>query len=95
MKITLGENVFPLRADMLAIKNAQDEHGVEIQNLDGGSLVQVGTMMYHFARRGCEVQRVSFELSLDDFLGLIEVSQIEYLAKVLSSLMEGDTEKKT
>lgn len=95
MKILLGENVFPLRADMLAIKNAQEEHGVEIQNLDGGSLVHVGTMMFHFARRGCETQRVAFELTLDEFLGLIEVSQIEYLAQVLTSLMEGDTEKKT
>lgn len=95
MKITLGENVFPLRADMLAIKHAQEEHGVEIQNLDGGSLVHVGTMLFHFARRGCEVQRVSFELSLDEFLGLIEVSQIEYLGNVLSSLMEGGKEKKT
>lgn len=94
MEIQLGENVFPLRADMLAIKNAQDEHGVAIHELDGGSLVMVGTMLFHFARRGCEVRRVKFELSLDDFLGLIEVSQIAYLGEIIGDLMGAKEEKK-
>lgn len=94
MEIQLGENVFPLRADMLAIKNALEEHGVAIEKLDDGSLVQVGTLVYHFAKRGCAVRRVQFDQSLDDFLGLIEVSQVQYLGEIVSDLLGAGEEKK-
>ena len=90
MELKLGDNIFPLRGDILAIKNAQEEHGVRIDKLDGGSIVDVGTMVFHFARRGCEVRRVPFDFDLDGFLGLIEMDQIGFLAEAIGSIISGE-----
>ena len=95
MECELGGNVFPLRADFLAIKRCEDLHGVRIEQLDDAGLVVIGTMVFEFAKRGSELNRAKFEFTLDDFLGLIEINQTKMLGEVVQTLLGLDEEKKT
>ena len=53
MEIELGGQTFPVRADLRAIKSAEDEHNVRLENMEtNGSLVDIGTLLFHFALRG-------------------------------------------
>ena len=96
MEIELSGQTFPVRADLRAIKSAQEEHDVRLENMEGnGSLVDIGTLLFHFARRGCELRKVSFDLDHDEFLGLIELSQLKELGKLVESMVGGgDSAKK-
>lgn len=95
MEIELGGQTFPVRADLRAIKSAQEEHNVRLENMEtNGSLVDVGTLLFHFARRGCELRKVSFTHDHDEFLGLIELSQLKPLGKLVESMLGGDDDTK-
>jgi hypothetical protein len=96
MEIELSGTTFPVRGDLRAIKNAQEEHNVRLEDMEAnGSLVDIGTLLFHFARRGCELRKVSFTHDHDEFLGLIELSQLKELGKLVESMMGGsDSGKK-
>jgi hypothetical protein len=94
-EIQFGEYTFPVRADFLSIKRAETEHGIRLEQLqEKNSLVDVGTLFFEFAKRGCELRKVQFEHTLDEFLGMIEIHQTEMLGELLTTILAGGSEKK-
>jgi len=93
MKIELNGKEFHLRCDMRALANAKRESKIDISNL-GDDVVDVGTFVYYMAQSGAKHAEASFKYKLDDFLGLIEMTDLEPLGNAISELMGANTEKK-
>jgi hypothetical protein len=52
-------------------------------------------LLYYFVQEGCKRQGMTFELSVDDFLGLIDVGDLPEVMKVIEQSMSPGDEKKT
>lgn len=94
MKVTLSGKEVTLRCDMRALANAKREAGIEINKLSDDDIVEVGTLVYFMAQSGAKHADVPFKYSLDDFLGLIELHDLEPLATAVGALLGGEGEKK-
>lgn len=93
MELTLSEKKFTLRCDMRALANAKREADLDINDL-GSDVVQIGTLVYYMAQSGAKHADVPFKWSLDDFLGLIDISDLESLGEAVTAMMGGGEEKK-
>ena len=93
MKLTLSGKEFTLRCDMRALANAKREADLDINDL-GSDVVQIGTLVYYMAQSGAKHAGIPFDYECDDFLGLIEISDLEPLSDALSTLMGGGDGKK-
>ncbi len=93
MLIELSGKEFRLRCDMRALANAKREANIDISNL-GDDVVEVGSFVYFMAQSGAKHAGVEFKYELDDFLGLIEVQDLETLGASITKLMGGGAEKK-
>lgn len=93
MKLTLSGKEFTLRCDMRALAAAKREAGIDIGKLSD-DVVEIGTLAYYFAQAGAKHAGIPFDYECDDFLGLIEVQDMEALAEALSTMMGGNDGKK-
>ena len=93
MKLTLSSKEFTLRCDMRALANAKREAGIEIGKLSD-DVVEIGTLVYYMAQSGAKHADVPFKYSVDDFLGLIEVQDLETLTVAMNELFAGGEGKK-
>ena len=78
---------------MRALANAKREANIDISHL-GDDDAQVGSFVYFMAQSGAKHAGVEFKYELDDFLGLIEVQDLETLGASITKLMGGGAEKK-
>lgn len=91
MEIELGGQRFALKADLAALMAFEKESGIKFETIgEGSSLWQVGTLVYHFAKRGAAVKNMPFDHTPESFLGLVEVNQMPYLLQVMSAIMGGE-----
>ncbi len=94
MKLTLSGKEFTLRCDMRALAAAKREAGIDIGKLQD-DVIEIGTLVYYMAQSGAKHAGIPFDYDVDDFLGLIEISDLESLAEAVGLLMTGgDTKKK-
>lgn len=94
MKVTLSGKEFTLRCDMRALANAKKESGIDISELKEDA-VQIGTLVYYMAQSGAKFSGVPFDYDLDDFLGLIDMADMEAMTTALVALLGGtDSQKK-
>lgn len=93
MKLTLSGKEFTLRCDMRALANAKREAGIEIGKLND-DVIEIGTLVYYMAQSGHKHAGVPFDWETDDFLGLIELQDLEALAEAVGALLGGEGEKK-
>jgi len=94
MKLTLSGKEFTLRCDMRALANAKREAGIDISKLDD-DIVSVGTFVYYLAQSGAKQADIPFKVELDDFLGLIDISDMPALTTALTEMLGGGGEKKS
>jgi hypothetical protein len=96
MKVTLSGKEFTLRCDMRALANAKKEAGIEFDKLQENSdVVTVGTLVYYMAQSGAKHASIPFKWSVDDFLGLIELSDLPALGDAVGEMFGAATEKKS
>ena len=94
MKLTLSGKEFTLRCDMRALANAKREAGIELSKLSD-DVVEIGTLVYYMAKSGAKSADVPFKWSVDDFLGLIELGDLEALGEAVAGMLNTGTEKKS
>lgn len=94
MKLTLSGKEFTLRCDMRALANAKRESGIDIGKLDDDA-VEIGSLVYYMAQSGAKHADVPFKYNLDDFLGLIDMSDLHAMTQALIDLLGAGTEKKS
>jgi len=94
MKLTLSGKEFTLRADFRAFAAAKREAGIELGNLSDDP-VEAGTLVYYMAMSGHKFAGIPFDYELDDFLGLIQMGEVETMTLALVELLGGGTEKKS
>tara|TARA_R100000329_G_scaffold112624_1_gene92455 strand:+ start:187 stop:471 length:285 start_codon:yes stop_codon:yes gene_type:complete len=93
MKLTLSEKQFTLRCDMRALAAAKREVGIDLGKLSD-DVVEIGTLVYYMAQSGAKHAGIPFKYECDDFLGLIEVKDLDALAEAVGALLGGGDGKK-
>lgn len=96
MELTLSGKKFTLRCDLLALRDAHREGGVDIGNL-GEDVVSLGTLAYYLARSGAQFADVPFKYELDSFLALCTFSDLPELTTAIATCLgdvDGDAKKK-
>jgi len=78
---------------MRALAAAKREAGIDIGKLSD-DVVEIGTLVYFMAQSGAKHAGIPFDYDVDDFLGLIEISDLEPLAEAVGLLMTGGDGKK-
>ena len=63
--------------------------------IDSEDVTMMPELLYYFVQEGCRKQGMKFELSVDDFLGLIDVADLTNVMKVIEESMSPGNEKKT
>lgn len=95
MTITLDNKTYPVKATMRAWRNFEKATGVKVTEVDASDITLIPELVYYFVQDGCKAQGMKFSLSVEEFLGLIEVNDLPKLVDVMQEALGGDTEKKT
>jgi len=95
MNITLDNQTFPVRASMRAWREFEDATGHKVSKLDADDVTRMPELLFYFVREGCKKQGMTFEMSCDDFLGLITVADLPNIMEVIGESMSAGGEKKT
>ena len=97
MTITLDNQTFPVRASMRAWREFENKTGQKVSQLDGQDVVLMPELLYYFVKEGCRRQNMQFKMSVDDFLGLIDVGDLPAVMQVIEESMapQKKTEQET
>lgn len=94
MTVTLDNQTFPVRASMRAWREFERSTGHKVSKIDGEDVTLMPELLYYFVVEGCRKQGMTFEMSVDDFLGMIDVGDLPGIVKVIEESMSPG-EKKT
>ena len=95
MTITLEGKTFPVRASMRAWKNFEKATGCKVTGIDAEDVTKMPEMLYYFVQEGCLKQGMQFKMDVDQFLGMIDVTDLPSLMLVVQEAMGGGEQKKT
>lgn len=87
MTITLDGRTFPVKANMRAWRSFEQATGHKVANIDSEDVTLMPELLYYFVQEGCKKQGMSFDMEVDDFLGLIDVQDLTAVVEVIEASM--------
>ena len=94
VEIKLDGKTFPIRATMRAWRKFEDATGKKVADVDSNDVTLIPELVYYFVQEGCKSQGMAFEMDVDDFFGMVEISDLQKLSEAVAKVM-GGTQKKT
>lgn len=94
VEIKLDGKTYPLRASIRAWRKFEDATGKKVAEVDSNDVTAIPELIYYFVQEGCKSSGMAFTMDVDDFFGIIEVTDLQMLSKAVESLM-GSSQKKT
>lgn len=93
IEIKLDGKTYPMRATMRAWRKFEEATGKKVTQVDSEDITAIPELIYYFVQEGCKSQGMAFEMSVDDFFGMIEVADLPALSEAVQKSM--GTQKKT
>jgi len=94
VEIKLDGKTFPVRATMRAWRKFEEATGKKVAEADSNDVTLIPELVYYFVQEGCKSQGMAFEMEVDDFFGMIEISDLATLSETVAKIM-GGAQKKT
>ena len=94
VEIKLDGKTFPVRATIRAWRKFEEATGKKVAEVDSNDVTLIPELVYYFVQEGCKSQGMAFEMEVDDFFGMIEISDLGTLSETVAKIM-GGTQKKT
>jgi hypothetical protein len=94
VEIKLDGKTFPVRATMRAWRKFEEATGKKVAEVDSNDVTLIPELVYYFVQEGCKSQGMAFEMEVDDFFGMIEISDLGSLSETVAKIM-GGAQKKT
>mgnify|MGYP000556999746 FL=1 len=94
VEIKLDGKTFPVRATMRAWRKFEEATGKKVAEVDSNDVTLIPELVYYFVQEGCKSQGMAFEMEVDDFFGMIEISDLGTLSETVAKIM-GGAQKKT
>ena len=91
MNITLDNKSYPIKATLRAWRKFEKATGVKVVEVDASDVTLIPELIYYFVVDGCAAQGMDFNLSVDEWLGLIEVQDLPKLVKAMEEVMSSDS----
>ena len=85
MTITLDGRTFPVKANMRAWRSFEQATGHTVANIDSEDVTFMPELLYYFVQEGCKKQGMTFDLEVDDVLGLIDLQDLTSAGVVMTS----------
>jgi len=94
MNLELNGKQFTLRCDILALDRAKSLSGIELTKLDDdGDVVELSKLLYYCAESGAKHAGIPWKYELDDWMAMIEMSDLPKLATAVSDMLGGGEKK--
>ena len=93
MNITLEGKTFPVRANMRAWRNFETATGNKVATLDTTDVTKMPELLFYFVQEGCKKQGMTFDMSCEDFLAMVDVADLARVMEIIEASMS--PEKKT
>jgi hypothetical protein len=72
---------------MRAWRSFEQATGHKVANIDSEDVTLMPELLYYFVQEGCKKQGMTFDMEVDDFLGLIDVQDLTAVVEVIESSM--------
>lgn len=90
----LNGKQFTLRCSMGALNRAKSIDGIELTKLDeDGDVVELSKLLYYCAEAGAKHAGIPWKYEMDDWLNLVEMSDLPKLATAVSDMLGGGEKK--
>jgi len=94
MQLELNGKQFTLRCDMAALNRAKEQSGIELTKLDeDGDIVELSKLLFYFAESGAKFAGIPFKYEMDDWLQLIDISDLAKLNTAVGAVLGGSEKK--
>lgn len=87
MEIELKGRKYEARADFAAIMDAEESEGLRLEDFGQGGTTEFLKWLFYFIRRGEEYVGRKFEMTLREFSGMLEMSDVDELATAIGRMM--------
>lgn len=95
VEIKLDGKTFPVRATMRAWRKFEEATGKKVAEVDSNDVTLIPELVYYFVQEGCKSQGMAFEMEVDDFFGMIEISDLATLSETVAKIMGGAQKNKS
>jgi hypothetical protein len=93
MQVTIGERVFHLRASLGAWRKFEQASGQKVANIDQTDVTRIPELAYYFAEAGAKANGHTWDLTVDDFLELCTIDDLQDLTQAVAGLLGGGQKK--
>lgn len=93
MLIELSGRTFTLRASLGAWRKFEQNSGQKVANIDQTDVTRIPELAYYFAEAGAKANGHTWDLTVDDFLELCTIADLETLTRAVAVLLGGDQKK--
>jgi hypothetical protein len=87
MDIQINGVTYPLRASMGAWRKFEQATGVKVTGVDADDITRIPEMAYYFIESGCKAAGMKFELTVDEFLDLVTVQDVQAISEAIAALL--------
>lgn len=92
MNLELNGKQFTLRMDVRAMDKAETEFGIKLMELEE-SVPALSKLLYCCAESGAKFAGIPFKMNIDEWLGLITITDLPLLTDATTALMGGGEKK--
>jgi hypothetical protein len=89
MTVEINGTSYPMRATMGAWRKFEQASGVKVAQVSTDDVTRIPELAYYFIQSGCKAAGMKFELSVDDFLDIVEVEDVQAISEAVAKLIGG------
>jgi len=93
MLIDIAGRTFTLRASLGAWRKFEQNSGQKVATIDQTDVTRIPELAYYFAEAGAKANGHTWDLTVDDFLELCTITDLETLTQAVAALLGGDQKK--
>lgn len=98
IEIEIGGRKWPMRATIGAWKKFEESTGLKMSDLKTNAgladVVNICRLAFYYVQAGCKANGTAFEMSSDEFLDAIEMTEMEKVADAIAKVMGQNNQKK-
>jgi len=89
MEVQIQGTTYPLRASMGAWRKFETATGVRVAGIGTDDVTRIPELAYYLIHAGCKASGMKFELTVDEFLDLVEIEDVQAISEAVAGLLGG------
>lgn len=89
MEVQIQGTTYPLRASMGAWRKFETATGVRVAGIGTDDVTRIPELAYYLIQAGCKANGMKFELTVDEFLDIVEIEDVQAISEAVAGLLGG------